>query len=51
MVDAAVADRLLERGEKRLALPALGTLFLRGRTSRIDRCRIENRFLLEVING
>jgi hypothetical protein len=44
-----IVFRALERGEQRLALPALGGLFLRDRTPYIDCCRIENRFLLSAV--
>jgi len=44
-----VVFRGLARGEKRLALPALGGLFAPDRAPHLDRARIENRFLLATI--
>jgi hypothetical protein len=44
-----IVFRALERGETRLALPALGGLFLRDRTPHIDCSRLENRFLLTAV--
>lgn len=46
---ARVVLRALERGEKRLGLPALGGLFLRERTPHVDAACLENRYLLEAV--
>jgi N-6 DNA Methylase len=45
-----IVFRGLARGEKRLALPALGGLFAPDRTPHLDAARIENRYLLAVID-
>ena len=46
-----IVFRGLERGEKRLALPALGGLFSLDRTPHLDAARIENRHLLAAIDN
>ena len=45
-----IVFRGLARGEKRLALPALGGLFALDRTPHLDAARIENRHLLAAID-
>src|SRR5690606_36539858 len=44
-----IVFRALARGEKRLALPALGGLFLPNQTPTLDRARLCNRALLEAV--
>jgi hypothetical protein len=44
-----VVFRGLARGEKRLALPALGGLFAPDHTPHLDQARIENRHLLAAV--
>jgi hypothetical protein len=44
-----IVFRGLARGEKRLALPALGGLFAADRTPHLDQARIENRHLLAAV--
>jgi hypothetical protein len=46
-----ITFRGLARGEKRLALPALGGLFAPDRTPHLDEARIENRYLLAAIDN
>jgi hypothetical protein len=46
-----IVFRGLARGEKCLALPALGGLFAPDRTPHLDAARIENRYLLAAIDG
>jgi hypothetical protein len=45
-----IVFRGLARGQKRLALPALGGLFAPDRTPHLDQARIENRHLLAAID-
>jgi hypothetical protein len=45
-----IVFRGLARGQKRLALPALGGLFAPDRTPHLDQARIENRHLLVAID-
>jgi hypothetical protein len=44
-----IVFRGLARGEKRLALPALGGLFAPDRTPHLDQAVIENRYLLAAV--
>ncbi|WP_316171410.1 MULTISPECIES: Eco57I restriction-modification methylase domain-containing protein [unclassified Bradyrhizobium] len=46
---ARIVFRGLARGEKRLALPALGGLFAPDRTPHLDQARIENGHLLAAV--
>jgi hypothetical protein len=45
-----IVFRGLARGEKRLALPALGGLFAPDRTPHLDGARVDNRHLLAAID-